>query len=147
MNQASAGLFGGFGMQAPIEPALDEFDLPIDGCLRTAHQRGSFLGGAAKKVPQFHKLNLVWVTSIQFIKCALEVNEGLAADIHPRKVIAQRDVNASASPHLRLISTSVINQNPAHHLGGEGIKMPSVFIGDALLTQEFKIELMHDSGV
>src|SRR5258708_1445671 len=136
--------FTGFRMQAAIEPTLDESHIPIDRCLRCVHQRRGFFGGTAKKIPQFHKLDLVCVDGIQLVQCPIEFKQVLAANVHPREIVAQRHVNASTSAHLSLISPGMIDQDSAHHLGGECIKMPPVVICDLLLIQEFQVELMHE---
>src|ERR1019366_2560981 len=140
-----AGSFTGFRVKTATEPALDKFHVSIDSCLRSLHQSGRFLGGAAKKVAYLHKLNLVRVDGIQLIQCPIQFEEVLAANVYPWKVIAQRDADASASPHLCLISTSVVDKYPAHHLGCECVEMPPVFVRDFLLVQQLQVEFVHES--
>ena len=100
-------------MKAAKEPALDESHFPVDGRLRTSQHRRSLFGGAAQEAAQFHETNLICVNGIQFIQRPIEFEEFLAADIHPREVVAQRDVNTSTTANLGLIPASMIDQNPA----------------------------------
>ena len=133
-------------MKAAKEPGLDKFHIPIDCCFRTLHQCSCFLRGATEEVAQFHKLYLVGVNRIQFIQCPIEFEKIFAADINPREVITQWNVNVSASTHLRLISPSVIDKNPAHHLGGKRIEMAPVIVRDFFLVQELQVEFVHQDG-
>jgi hypothetical protein len=132
-------------MQAAIEPTLDESHFPVNGSLGGPHQCRRLFGGATEEAAQFHETHLICVNGIQFIQRPIEFEEFLAGDIYPGEVIAQRNVNTSTTANLGLVPASMIDQNPAHHLCGEGIEMSSVFIGDFLLIQEFQLELMHQS--
>ncbi len=132
-------------VDTPVQPALSESQVAIDGGLGHLHQVRRFLGSATKKVAQFDELDLVGIERAQFVQCVVQVQQFRAADIDPQEIVAKRDAIMTATPHLCLAFTRVIDQDHTHYLGGEGVEMLTVFPGGLLLVQKPEVELV-DQG-
>src|SRR5579871_1310251 len=132
-------------MKPTIKPALDKLHVSINGGLGGLHQRGRLLRCAAKKVTQFYKLNLIRVDFVQLIQCAVQFQQIVAPNAHPRKVVAQGNMNASAAADQRLIPARMIDQDPAHYLRSEGVEMPPILVRDLFLIKKLEIKFV-DQG-
>ena len=131
-------------MDTPVKPALDELQVAINSRFGNLHQLGGFCGGATKKISQFDQLHLVRIYLAELIEGPVQVEQFGATDLDPWQIITQGDVLHSATAHLRLVSSRVIDENHAHDLGRECVEMLAVFPPRLLLVQEPKVEFVDE---
>jgi hypothetical protein len=129
-------------VDAPEEPALGESQVAIDGGLGYLHQDGGFLGRATQKVAQFDQLDFVGIELDQFVQCPVQVQHFRAVNVDPQKVVVERDAVEATTPPLGLGFARMVNQDHAHHFGGEGVEMPAVVPCGLFLVQEPEVKLV-----
>lgn len=132
-------------LKLKLKPTLGEAPIAFDGCAADAESFGDFGFGEADEELQFDDTGLAGID-------LFEAGEGLVngddvdVGMSGGGVVLERRFGCTAAAAFSQAGSGMIDQDAAHHGGGEGEEVAPVFDFDGGLSEHADIKLMDKSG-